>query len=65
MKPNWHKASFTLFGDGVEGTVSGYFDYDLESWLAGIAVEIDESWYELSIYIGPIKFSVIYWRRPS
>lgn len=62
MKPNWHKASVTLFGDGDAGEVSGYFDYNLESWLAGIVIEIDESWYEFSVYIGPFQFSVIYWR---
>lgn len=59
----WHKASVVLFGEGGEGTWSGYFDYDLGSWVAGIVIEIDESWYDVSIYIGPLHFSIIHWRQ--
>jgi hypothetical protein len=58
----WRKASFTIFGEGDDGTLSGYFDYDLGSWVAGVVLEIDESWYDVSIHIGPLHVSFVYWR---
>ena len=64
MKPNWHRASVTLINNSQEpGGVTVYFDYDLRCWLFGISISPDPYWYDLKISLGPIGFSLMYWRR--
>jgi len=64
MKSNWHRANVPLFDrrDNRPGTVSVFLDYNLESWLFGVYIERDESWYELRLDAGPLSISFLYWR---
>lgn len=63
MKPTWTRVSTTIYGDSHDpGTVSIFFDYDLRCWLFGVSSDLDPSWYDFKISIGPIGLSFMYWR---
>lgn len=64
MEPNWHRISTTLLDrDDREGTLSVFFEYNLGHWTIGPRIEIDHSWFDLSLDFGPLELSFVYWRR--
>jgi hypothetical protein len=49
--------------DQKSDSISLFADFDLLIWLFGIKFDIDPSWIDFSASIGPLSFSVIYWRK--
>lgn len=64
MKASWHRISTALVDrESREGSVSVFFDYDLGRWSFGLRFEHDPSWFDLNFDLGPISFSICYWRH--
>jgi len=64
MKPTWYRASGAIYDpEPREETWSMFFDYNILRWTVGFSIEPDPCWLSFNVEIGPIQFSLTYWRR--